>query len=164
MAVVQQAQQQLGCHGWLALSGCGRRAALRLSQGTGLSVLSQGDGTLGLRMQRQFVRAFRRGYRQVVLIGSDLPQLCSRDLQQAFAVLARAPGVLGPAVDGGYWLIGLTRPAAALMAGMEWGSDQVRQQTCRRAADLGLPLLLLREQADLDRAADLMPWRRGQWP
>lgn len=164
VAVLQQAQQQLACDAWLAFSGCGPRGAARLIDGAGLRVLAQGDGCLGLRMQRQFVHAFRHGYGQVLLIGSDLPQLSSADLQQAFAALDQVPAVLGPALDGGYWLIGLNRLMPALLAGMTWGSDQVLQQTAQRAAELGLPLLLLREQGDLDRCNDLTPWRRHQWP
>ena len=159
LAVLQQSGPQLGCEGWLALGGAGARAARRLLEPAGITLVSQGDGGLGVRMQRQLMRAFALGYGQVVLLGTDLPQLSCSDLQQAFAALDAGPAVLGPASDGGYWLLGLTRPVPALLSGIAWGSDQVLQQTCQRAKELALPISLLRVQADLDRAADLTLWR-----
>jgi glycosyltransferase A (GT-A) superfamily protein (DUF2064 family) len=71
--------------------------------------------------------------------------------------------VLGPAADGGYWLIGLTRSGferagAALMAGMPWGSHSVLQATLEAAAARTLKPALLRQQHDLDRHPDLAPW------
>jgi rSAM/selenodomain-associated transferase 1 len=122
-------------------------------------VYLQGGGGLGLRMQRQFALGFAQGYRAIVLVGSDLPRLAASDLQQAFAALQRQPLVLGPADDGGYWLIGLQRPAAALFAGIDWGGSQVLAQTLAQARRLALPFSLLDYQADLDRACDLVPWR-----
>ena len=159
LAELQQSCRLLRCDGWLAIAGAGVRGASRLPLADWLTQVDQGRGSLGLRMQRQFVRAFRCGYRQVVLIGSDLPRLGGSDLQQAFAALSQTPAVLGPATDGGYWLIGLSRPAPDLFAGIAWGSDQVLSQTCARAAVLALPLTLLRQQSDLDRESDLAPWR-----
>jgi glycosyltransferase A (GT-A) superfamily protein (DUF2064 family) len=67
--------------------------------------------------------------------------------------------VLGPADDGGYWLIGLRAPAAALFAGIDWGGAQVLAQTLDQARQLALPLTLLGHQGDLDRTVDLAFWR-----
>jgi glycosyltransferase A (GT-A) superfamily protein (DUF2064 family) len=101
----------------------------------------------------------------VVLIGTDLPGLEPGDLEQAFAQLNQAPVVLGPALDGGYWLIGFNRGgflkgSRRLMSGIAWGSDQVLQQSLKQAALLALPVALLRQQSDLDTAASLSPWLR----
>lgn len=162
LAVLSSSCRTLPAQGRLALSGCGARAARRwlapLAPGT-LQVGLQGRGGLGERMQRQLMAAFARGYRQVVVIGSDLPGLQGDDLQQAFSALEHSRLVLGPADDGGYWLVGLSSPAAALFAGVGWGSDQVLQQTLARAAAAGLTPALLRRQGDLDRVADLGRWR-----
>jgi len=100
-----------------------------------------------------------------VLIGTDLPGLEPGDLEQAFAQLNQAPVVLGPACDGGYWLIGFNRVgflggSRRLMSGIAWGSDQVLQQSLKQAAELALPVALLRQQSDLDTAASLRPWLR----
>ena len=152
----------------LAAAGLGPRALRRWRQQLGstttpLQLTLQGGGTLGCRMQRQWQRGFTAGCQQVVLIGSDLPGLEPGDLKQAFALLEHNPLVLGPASDGGYWLIGLNRVGfdrcgAALMSGIAWGSDQVLGSTLAAAANLQLPVALLREQSDLDRRAALEPW------
>jgi rSAM/selenodomain-associated transferase 1 len=122
LAAARGATQGQGIELVLAVEGLGSLAARRWGQALGAdrSVL-QGRGALGLRMQRQFQRAAREGASQVVLIGSDLPQLEGVDLTAAFTALGRREGVLGPALDGGYWLIGLRRPDPELLAGIAWG-------------------------------------------
>ena len=158
--VLHQAAAQLGACSRLALAGAGPRSGRRLLVGatyTGLAL--QGGGGLGLRMQRQFALGFAQGHRSIVLVGSDLPRLAAADLQQAFAALQRVPLVLGPADDGGYWLIGLRRSAGALFAGIDWGGPQVLAQTLAQARRLALPFDLLKQQADLDRVCDLVVWR-----
>jgi glycosyltransferase A (GT-A) superfamily protein (DUF2064 family) len=115
-------------------------------------------------MQRQINRAKREGAQAVVLIGSDLPQLERADLAAGFACLGAAAGdgcdlVLGPAADGGYWLIGFHQGQPSLLAGIPWGSDQVMGCTLERAAGLGLDVGLLATRSDLDWPRDLLPWR-----
>jgi rSAM/selenodomain-associated transferase 1 len=163
-AAVNRADAQLV----LAAAGLGPRALRRwahqlLPPPTPLTLQRQVDGSLGCRMQRQLQRGFSAGCEQVVLIGSDLPTLDPTDLEEAFARLEHTPLVVGPASDGGYWLIGLNRSGfdrcgAALMSGIAWGSDQVLATTLARATDLQLPVALLREQSDLDRQSALEPW------
>ncbi|MEB3173195.1 MAG: TIGR04282 family arsenosugar biosynthesis glycosyltransferase [Cyanobacteriota bacterium] len=155
-AALKQACHQLGASRWLALAGAGPRAGRRLQAG---SVVQQGGGGLGLRLQRMCVRAFRAGFEQVVLVGSDLPELASADLLQAFAALQHKPLVLGPAADGGYWLVGLSQLQPRLFAGIDWGSDQVLRQTLAVAEALSLPAALLALRHDLDRPTDLRRWR-----
>ena len=151
---------QLGIELVLAVEGLAPRAARRLGDqlGVGRIVLQRGGG-LGVRMQRQFQRAATEGARRVVLIGSDLPQLERADLASAFAALDHQQAVLGPACDGGYWLIGLRRPEPALMEGIAWGSEQVLEQTLAALARRGLEPALLPWRRDLDRGEDLGPWR-----
>jgi rSAM/selenodomain-associated transferase 1 len=155
----------------LAADGLGPRALERWSCALGAdAAVLQGRGSLGRRLQGQLQRSFERGAQQVVLIGTDLPGLEVADLTAAFAHLQQHPLVLGPAADGGYWLIGLTRggferAGAALMAGMPWGSSSVLKATLEAAAARKLEPALLRQQHDLDRHADLSPWipsRRGR--
>ena len=108
-------------------------------------------------------RALREGAPAVVLVGSDLPELATTDLQRCLILLREHPLVLGPAYDGGYWLIGLAAPWPALFAGghqaIAWGSDRVLQQTLTVAAALGLQPILLPLRGDLDHAIDLARWR-----
>ena len=123
----------------------------------------QGAGGLGQRLQRLMGRELRHGGAQIVVVGSDLPGLSAADLQQAFAVLEHQPLVIGPAADGGYWLIGVTAATFAhqrgrLFSGIPWGGDQVLACTLLRAAALALSPVLLRQQHDLDRLSALEPW------
>ena len=160
LAVLDQTAQELDVHTRLALTGVGGRCGRRLlGRSVRTELVPQGDGGLGVRLQRQFARGFAQGHRPIVLVGSDLPRLAAVDLQQALAALQRVPLVLGPADDGGYWLIGLREPAGPLFAGIDWGGPQVLAQTLVQAARLNLPYSLLDSQGDLDRACDLACWR-----
>lgn len=164
LRVARQAAVACGARVELVVDGVGPRARQRWARQLGVThSAAQGGGGLGCRMQRQLQRAFRAGAERVVLIGTDLPGLECGDLLAAFAALARQPLVLGPARDGGYWLIGLnrsgfSRAGAGLMSGIPWGSDRVLDLTLERARLLALAPTLLRRQSDLDRRADLRPW------
>lgn len=103
-----------------------------------------------------------RGYGMVCLVNADSPTLPASRLQQAVAALAR-PGdrmVLGPAEDGGYYLIGLKRAHAAVFADIDWSSEAVTRQTLERAATIGLPVTLLAEWYDVDSPASLQRLRQ----
>lgn len=165
--VLQVARIAAACQGQelvLAVSGLADRAARRWGRELAAQrTVLQGQGSLGVRLQRQVIRARREGARRVILIGSDLQDLNSPDLIAAFQLLERRPLVLGPACDGGYWLIGLGGSWPTLFAGtgqaIGWGGDQVLAQTLAAAASLGLEPQLLAPRADLDRGADLRRWR-----
>ena len=160
LAAAREARQGHGLELVLAVEGLGGLAASRWGQALGADrTVLQGRGALGLRMQRQFQRAARDGASKVVLIGSDLPELEASDLSAAFTSLRHCQGVLGPALDGGYWLIGLRRPEPELLAGIAWGSEQVLEQTLAAMARRGLEPELLTRRGDLDWARDLLPWR-----
>ena len=160
LAAARDARQGHGLELVLAVEGLGGLAASRWGQALGADrTVLQGRGALGLRMQRQFQRAAREGASKVVLIGSDLPELEASDLSAAFTSLGHCQGVLGPALDGGYWLIGLRRPEPELLAGIAWGGAQVLEQTLAAMARRGLEPELLTRRGDLDWARDLLPWR-----
>ena len=160
LATARGATQGQGLELVLAVEGLGNLAARRWGQALGADrTVLQGRGALGLRMQRQFLRAARERAGQVVLIGSDLPQLEGDDLTAAFTALGRREGVLGPALDGGYWLIGLRRPDPELLAGIAWGGAQVLEQTLAAMARRELEPEMLTTRGDLDWAHDLVPWR-----
>jgi rSAM/selenodomain-associated transferase 1 len=144
----------------LAASGLAPRAAARWGSLLGVDrVVDQGPGSLGLRMQRQLLRGCRERAPAVVLIGSDLPELAAEDVLAAFRALERASLVLGPAADGGYWLIGRRHPTPQIFSGIDWGSDRVLAQTLHQARQAGLSTELLAERSDLDRPGDLGRWR-----
>ena len=148
----------------LAVSGLGPKGSRRWAGGLGADWVGlQGEGRLGWRLQRQLGLARHHGAQRVVLIGSDLPELAAADLAAAFNALTRCDLVLGPAADGGYWLIGLAGNWPRLFAGgpraIAWGGDQVLAQTLAVADQLGLVVTLLPIRHDLDRPEDLRRWR-----
>ena len=112
---------------------------------------------LGERMANAFARSFESGRDKVVLIGTDCPMLQSQHLNQAFEALNHSDLVVGPATDGGYYLIGMKGRAAYLFEGIEWSTSQVLSQTLHVASRHGLIVTLLPELDDIDTQED---WQR----
>ncbi len=108
---------------------------------------------LGARMLQAFREAFSAGYSEVVLIGSDLFDLSTEDLEASFRELQGHEVVLGPASDGGYYLIGLKRPIPGLFRGKRWGTDSVLKDTLADLEDRSTFLLPVRN--DVDRYEDI---------
>ena len=120
------------------------------------SFVQQGQD-LGERMANAFTRTFESGKDKVVLIGTDCPTLQSQHLLQAFEALTISDLVLGPARDGGYYLIGMKSGAAYLFEGITWSTSQVLSQTLHAASQHGLIVTLLPELDDIDTQED---WQR----
>jgi len=129
--------------------------------GHDLCYVSQGPGDLGDRMERAFGESFADGVRQAVLIGADCPGVTAELLRKAFDQLAENDLVLGPAEDGGYYLVGLRRGEPALFSGIEWGSDGVFEATMCRAHEQSLQVGLLETLSDIDRPEDLAVWQES---
>jgi hypothetical protein len=128
--------------------------------GPGAAYLPQAEGDLGERMRGAFDAAFAAGFRRVVIIGSDLPDLSAELLGRAFALLDGHQAVLGPARDGGYYLLGLRRPTLEVFRGIAWSTGEVLAATVARLWEMGIEPALLETLSDLDEAADLPPgWR-----
>ena len=116
----------------------------------------QGTGDLGQRMHRAF-----ENNSPAILIGTDCPTIEPTDLTKAAEALQTHDLVLGPAADGGYWLIGLRSPRPALFEGIEWSTGMVFETTLAKAKAAGFSVRLLRELRDVDSAADWEEFRRG---
>jgi uncharacterized protein len=140
----------------------GDEARMRSRFGDSFPYLPQGPGDLGDRMMRAIAEAFAAGADRVIVVGTDCPDITSALAAEAFERLATADLVLGPATDGGYYLIGLRRPIPALFAGIAWGQETVLHETQERAEKLGLATLLLTSLSDVDRPEDLPVWQRVQ--
>ncbi len=122
--------------------------------GSGEVLSRQVSGNLGERMQAAFLGAFQRGANRVVLLGTDIPQIRTDHLEQAFDALAENDLVIGPSTDGGYWLIGLNHPVD-LFEGIQWSTDAVFGQTLALANEQKLRVKLLSSLKDIDTAEDL---------
>lgn len=115
----------------------------------------QGPGDLGERMHRALERVLR-SHRQALLMGTDAPALDAARLAQADAALHTHDAVFVPALDGGYALVGLKRPAPELFAQMRWSHAQVLAHTLERAHRAQLRCALLSPVPDIDEPADLV--------
>jgi uncharacterized protein len=127
----------------------------------GEAVWPQPEGDLGHRMASAFAEAFSRGAKRVALVGTDVPGITSGLVAQSLEALATTDLVLGPAHDGGYYLIALDRPRPELFAGIEWSRPEVLDATQKRAEGLHLRTTLLEALADVDGIVDVVAgWDR----
>lgn len=124
----------------------------------GLRFVAQGAGDLGARLAAAVKAEFERGATSVLAIGGDCPGLDDTLLLKARAALADADVVLGPAVDGGYYLIGMKAPHLSLFQGIAWSTPAVLGQTRARCRDLLLSRVELPILEDVDDAA---AWERA---
>jgi rSAM/selenodomain-associated transferase 1 len=124
----------------------------------GFEVRDQRGDDLGARLEHAFAGMLRGPDDRAVILGADCPDLDAARIGQAFEALAARDLVLGPASDGGYYLIGLRRPAPGLFRNVAWSTPAVLAQTLERAGDLGLLVAQLAPLDDLDTPADLVRW------
>jgi hypothetical protein len=130
--------------------------------GSALPRVPQCSGDLGARMLGALRYLLEdRKFDAAILIGSDIPLLTANHLREAAGALQAAGGlVLGPADDGGYYLIGMTQPQAALFDGIAWGSESVLTETLRTAERIGVQARLMRAAYDVDTIDDLLRLER----
>jgi rSAM/selenodomain-associated transferase 1 len=120
-----------------------------------VKLIDQVGDDLGARMQQAFATLFAKNYQRVFIIGTDVPSLPLDHYKQALALLDTHDIVLGPAMDGGYYLIGLKQPRPELFADIAWSTDRVLATTQEKAASLGLKVALLPSWRDVDTIDDL---------
>lgn len=123
---------------------------------TGIAVRRQRGSDLGARLVAAFDELLAGPGDRAVVIGSDCPDLAPGTIREAFAGLDRHDLVLGPARDGGYYLVGLRRSAPALFAGVAWGTGRVMAETLERAATAGIEAARLGVLEDIDTPDDLV--------
>ena len=121
----------------------------------------QNEGDLGGRMASAFQASFDAGMNAVVLIGTDCPDLNASLMAKSFQLLRQHDLILGPALDGGYYLIGLRRLIPELFTGIPWSTAEVLQQTLSIAQRLGLTVAKLPLLSDVDRPEDLSVWQQA---
>lgn len=127
----------------------------------------QTDGDLGERMSAAFTQAFADGVRSAVIVGTDCPALRADHLHLAMKALETHEAVVGPADDGGYWLLGLTSPVRAIFENKTWSGEHLLRDTLADFKALGMSVIRLETLRDVDTAADLdalaeeHPWLRA---
>jgi rSAM/selenodomain-associated transferase 1 len=119
----------------------------------------QPSGDLGHRMHQAFSTAFAAGATAAVVIGTDCPELTSAHLAEAFRQLATHDVVVGPALDGGYYLLGMRKLVPEFFVNKLWSTPCVLAATLADANRLGLSVAHLPPLADVDTAEDLAAWR-----
>ncbi len=129
--------------------------------GSSLIYQRQSEGDIGCRMASAFQASFEAGMNSVVLIGIDSPDLNAQLMAEAFQALHEHDLVLGPALDGGYYLIGLRRLIPELFTGIRWSTAEVLPQTLRIAQRLELAVAKLPLLSDVDRPEDLSVWKQA---
>ena len=126
--------------------------------GQSISYRPQGSGDLGARMARAFAEAFQQGLNRVVIMGSDCPGITEVTLGTGFDLLDEFDLVLGPAKDGGYYLIGLRQEKPELFKDIPWGTAEVRARTLEIANQLGLRWIEVEPLSDVDLVEDIEVW------
>ncbi|MBD2717017.1 TIGR04282 family arsenosugar biosynthesis glycosyltransferase [Microvirga sp. STR05] len=116
-------------------------------------------GDLGTKMQMAFSHAFANGARAAIIIGTDCPGLTAALVQEAFVALATHEVVIGPAEDGGYYLLGMKEVCTDLFLRKSWSTNSVLPHTLADADRLGLQVKQLPMLRDVDDATDLAAWR-----
>jgi hypothetical protein len=116
----------------------------------------QHGNDLGERMSHAFATSFQKGYDKVVIIGTDCPELNAEIIMNAFAYLNKHDVVIGPAEDGGYYLLGMKQLISELFENIRWSTNAVLDETTKKCADLKLNYYLLPMLKDIDEEKDLV--------
>lgn len=123
--------------------------------GEGPRYIRQSGGDLGERLAGAFDVVFSAGAGRVAVVGTDCPGVTQDTVTKALARLREKDVVIGPAADGGYYLIGLSRNAPELFASIDWSTDMVFNQTLENVERLGLSFTTLEVMKDVDELSDL---------
>jgi len=133
-----------------------KREKLSSWLGGGSKLFPQRGDNLGQRMSNAVRFAFAKGAREIVIVGTDIPLLDKEVVLTAFKKLENHQCVIGPSLDGGYYLLGLSHFEGKIFQNINWGTDKVLNQTLGAVKRLGLTYSLLEERFDVDDIEDLV--------
>jgi rSAM/selenodomain-associated transferase 1 len=140
--------------GYAVYTPLGTETALRQLLPSRFSLALQGEGDLGERLMKGTADLLAQGHEGAILVNSDSPTLPKTILRQAVDAVRRGDNVtLSPALDGGYTLVGLSRPHARLFSDIPWSTSEVYRLTLERAHEIGLPVMNVPGWYDVDDAA-----------
>jgi uncharacterized protein len=162
-ATIESLPEHLGCKGYGVYAPAGTEAELRCLLPPSFGLLLQADADFGNVLHGAVRDLLAAGHGCVALVNGDSPTLPPSLLSDAVGALRRPDDrmVLGPASDGGYYLIGLKAPHQQLFTDIPWGTDAVARLTLERASRIGLDAVVLPEWYDVDDAATLA-WLRDE--
>ena len=160
LSQARQLASEQGCQVTVCFTG-GMACEIQSEFGDDLAYGEQVGSSLGDRLQHATKSAFDAGAKRVVVIGTDCPSLTSNDMKAAFEQLESHDVVIGPALDGGYYLIGLNADHATLFADVDWSTSVVFEQTLQKSLALNLSVHAFRKLPDVDYPEDLLPLRRN---
>jgi len=122
---------------------------------SGVALEAQRGADLGARLADSFDRRFSQGWSRVIVVGSDCPGMTADHIRAAAADLESFPAVMGPAEDGGYWLIGQRAPGADLFSGIPWSRRGTMEATRQRLGELGIEWTEIDRLVDIDTVEDV---------
>lgn len=120
-----------------------------------LGLFPQAEGSLGDRMYNASRKVLDEGYRKAVLVGTDIPDISGSIVMNAFGLLSERDIVFGPAVDGGYYLVGLKRPIMELFEDIPWSSDRTLKESLDTAEKYGFTVATTETLLDIDTLDDV---------
>ena len=140
--------------GYAVYTPLGTETALRQLLPSRFSLALQGEGDLGERLMKGTADLLAQGHEGAILVNSDSPTLPKTILRQAVDAVRRGDNVtLSPALDGGYTLVGVSRPHVRLFSDIPWSTSEVYRLTLERAHEIGLPVMNVPGWYDVDDAA-----------
>lgn len=122
---------------------------------------SQHGSDLGIKMYNAFFTVFNKGYEKVIIVGTDSPDISSKIIQNAISLLENYDVVIGPANDGGYYLLGLKSKLVDLFSGIKWSTKSVLDNTIEKLNNSELNYYMLDELTDIDTKEDLHYWLKN---
>jgi rSAM/selenodomain-associated transferase 1 len=123
-------------------------------------VKPQVDSNLGERMKKSFDEIFSIGFTKAIIIGTDLPDVSKKMIESAASKLDEYDLVIGPATDGGYYLLGIKNLIPNIFDSIEWSTSKVLNTTMEKINSSGLKSYMLEEKIDIDTEKDLENWMR----
>jgi rSAM/selenodomain-associated transferase 1 len=121
----------------------------------GLKTFPQSEGDLGEKMFNAFVLTFQDGFGSAAIVGVDIPDLSEKIIENAFDLLTHKDIVFGPAIDGGYYLVGMKKPIRVVFEGIDWSTDRTLQQSIAATESQGYTLAYTETLSDIDTIDDV---------
>ncbi len=146
------------CRKYLFYSDRGDESDIINWAGPGFDYLPQAGGNLGERLEQAFSRLFGKGMGKVIILASDTPDITVGIINDAIEAMDRHDIVIGPSIDGGYYLIGMKKQHGELFRGISWSTEKVLGQTMEIIEALKLGVYILPELRDIDTEEDLRQW------